>query len=243
MSGVWPELAGSLLKGSGGDYCNIFELVGATSLAFRSSKSRCWADSCVIMLLPTRVGEKKSQVNARGEAARRHPSPEATPDLWDRWKTDCRRGVDGEACLRGRCGDFTSLGLALLARYSHGLLSTFGGILKKEPCCPTVETETLLRNLTNRVPRRKCNYCIFRDVWIERSDALIDSKDTKQGQGNAADSRLTFLLLFKPQWEALVIENLLCVVHYIVSDFSAECFSALSSFIASSTWTLFQVVG
>lgn len=98
--------------------------------------------------------------------------------------------------------------------------------IKKEPGCPTVETEKLLRNLTKRVPRRKCNYCIFRDVWIERSDALIDSKDTKQGQGNAADSRLTFLLLFKPQWEALVIENLLCVVHYIVSDFSAECFRA-----------------
>lgn len=60
------------------------------NLAFRSLKWRCWADSCVIMLLlPTRVGEKKSQVNAGGEAARRHPAPEATPDLWSGWKTGC----------------------------------------------------------------------------------------------------------------------------------------------------------
>lgn len=81
------------------------------SLAFRSLEWRCWADSCVIMLLPTRVGEKKSQVNARGEAARRHPAPEATPGPWDRWETDCWREVGGEACPRGGCetGDFTSL--------------------------------------------------------------------------------------------------------------------------------------
>lgn len=70
-------------------------------------------------------------------------------------------------------------------------------------CCLEFETEKLLRNLTKCVPMRKCNYCIFRDVWIERSDALIDSKDTNQGQGTAAYSRLTFLLLLKPQWRGV----------------------------------------
>lgn len=101
-----------------------FRADSGANLAFRSLKWRCWADSCVIMLLPTRVGEKKSQVNASGEAARRHPAPEATPDPWNRWKTDCWWAVNGEACPRGRrkSGDFTSLGSALLARYSLGCI-------------------------------------------------------------------------------------------------------------------------
>lgn len=90
------------------------------NLAFRSLKWRCWADSCVIMLLPTRVGEKKSQVNASGEAACRHHSPETPHGPWNRWKTDCGWAFRAETCLRGRreSGHFTSLGSALLARYS-----------------------------------------------------------------------------------------------------------------------------
>lgn len=58
----------------------------ACNLAFRSLKWRCWSNRCVIMLLPTRVCEEKSQVIASGEAVCRQPAPEVSPGLW--WKLD-----------------------------------------------------------------------------------------------------------------------------------------------------------
>lgn len=58
----------------------------AGSLAFRSLKWRCWSNRCVIMLLPTRVCKKKSQVIVSGEAVCSQPAPEVSPGLW--WKLD-----------------------------------------------------------------------------------------------------------------------------------------------------------
>lgn len=63
-----------------------FSRGSAGNLAFRSLKWRCWSNRCVIMLLPTRVGEKKPQVISSGEAVCRQPAPEVSPGLW--WKLD-----------------------------------------------------------------------------------------------------------------------------------------------------------
>lgn len=56
----------------------------AGSLAFRSLKWRRWSNRCVIMSLPTRVCEKKSQVIISGEAVRSPPAAGVCPGLW--WK-------------------------------------------------------------------------------------------------------------------------------------------------------------
>lgn len=92
----------------------------AGNLAFRSLKWRCWSNRCVIMLLPTRVGEKKPQVITSGEAVCRQPAPEVSPGFW--WKLGQGR-VDntGPACV------FAAKVVSLhhLARYARGYISPF----------------------------------------------------------------------------------------------------------------------
>ena len=182
------ELVGPLLRGPGSDFSTFLADSGG-NLAFRSLKWRCWADSCVIMLLPTRVGEKKSQVNASGEPACRHPAPEATPGPWNRWKTDCWWAVSGEACLRGRSqsGDFTSVGSALLAPDSPGLY-----VLSNRTWMDGETFLLMLRSVTKKTPAQffwgtdkyfpniKCEHMnilgmLATTVWIVRSEALTDS--------------------------------------------------------------------
>lgn len=135
---------------------NVWRCSMDTTSLLGRSKWRCWADSCVIMLLPTRVGNKKSQVNARGEAACRHPALEATPVPWNRWKTDCRWMVGGEACctwsLLWRLY-ITCLGVVGAIFAGLHLLFTLGWRVKI--CCWCCLIAKLVRYMTKCVPKHE----------------------------------------------------------------------------------------